>query len=86
MSGKNTKRNIPSTEQNQLPALNKPNKKIQLDCFGPITEKNRMFLNLLSIDQLSKWPAPSFCETSDGETAIRFLEQYINFNNIPKIF
>ena len=40
MSGKNIEPNLYSTEQNHLPALNKPNEEIHLFFVGPITEKS----------------------------------------------
>ena len=84
LSGKNLKPNLPKTEQNHLPPLNAPNEEIQLDFIGPITEGNRRFYILLSIDRYSKWPAASLCKTTDGETAVKFLQQYIQLNGIPK--
>ena len=39
---------------------------------------------LLSFDRYSKWPAASFSKHTDGETAVKFLEQYILLNGIPK--
>ena len=39
---------------------------------------------LVSMDRYSKWPAASFCTSTDGETAVKFLEQYIQLNSIPK--
>ena len=84
MSGKNIKPNIPSIEKNSLPPLNNPNEEIQLDLIGPITERNRRFYILLSMDRYSKWPAASFCASTDGETAVNFLEQYIRLNGIPE--
>ena len=84
MSGKSIKPNLPQTEKNSLPPLNNPNEEIQLDFIGPITEKNRRCYILLSIDRYSKWPAASYCLSTDGETAVRFLEQYIRLNGIPK--
>ena len=84
MAGKNIKPNIPSTEKNQLPPLNKPNEEIQLDFIGPITEKNRRFYILHSMDRFSKWPAASFCESTKSQTAVNFLEQYIVLNGITK--
>ena len=67
-----------------LPPVNSPNEEIQLDFIGPITENHRRFYILLSIDRYSKWPAASFCKYTDGETAVKFLEQYIQLNSIPK--
>ena len=84
MSGKNIKPNIPSTEINSLPPLDNPNEEIQLDFIGPMTENNRRFYILLSMDRYSKWPAASFCTSTDGETAVKFLDQYIRLNGIPK--
>ena len=84
LSGKNLKPNIPKTEQNSLPPLSAPNEEIQLDFIGPITDQNRRFYILLSMDRYSKWPAASLCKTTDGETATKFLEQYCNLNGIPK--
>ena len=84
MSGKNIKPNIPSSEKNSLPPLNNPNEEIQLDFIGPNTERNRRFYILLSMDRYSKWPAASFCASTDGETAVKFLEQYIRRNGVPK--
>ena len=84
MAGKSIKPNIPSTEKNQLPPLSKPNDEIQLDFIGPITEKNRRFYILLSMDRFSKWPAASFCKSTESQTAVKFLEQHINLNGIPK--
>ena len=83
-SGKNIKLNIPKTEQNSLPPLSVPNEEIQLDFVGPISNQNRRFYILLSMDRYSKWPAASLCKTTDGETATKFLEQYCNLNDIPK--
>ena len=85
IAGKSNKPNIPSTEKNQLPPLNKPNEEIQLDFIGPITEKNRRFYILLSMDRFSKWPAASFCISTESQTAVKLLEQYVNLNGIPKI-
>ena len=84
MSGKNIKPDIPSTGKNQLPLLSEPNEEIQLDFIGPIKEKNKKFHILLSIDLYSKRPAASLCKTTDGQTAVRFLEQNIILNGIPK--
>ena len=36
------------------------------------------------MDRFSKWPAASLCKTTDGQPAVRLLEQYINLNGIPK--
>ena len=85
LSGKNIKPNIPNTEKNSFPPLNNPNEEIQLDFIGPITERNRRFHILLSMGRYSKWPAASFCASTDGETAVKFLEQYIRLNGVPKI-
>ena len=85
MSGKNIKPNILSTEINSDPPLDNPNEEIQLDFIGPMTENNRRFYILLSIDRYSKWPAASFCTSTDGETAVKFLDQYIRLNGIPII-
>ena len=84
MAGKSIKPNIPSTEKNQLPPLNKPNEEIQLDFIGPITKRNRIFYILISMDRFSKWPAANFCKSTDSQTAVKFLEQYVNLNGIPK--
>ena len=59
LSSKNLKPNLPKTEQNHLPPLNSSNEEIQLDFIGPITEENRRFYILLSIDRYNKWPAAS---------------------------
>ena len=84
LSGKNLKPNLPKTEQNHLPPLDSPNEEIQLDFIGPITQENRSFYILLSIDRYSKWPAASLCKITDGETAVKVLQQYIQLNGIPK--
>ena len=84
LSGKSIKPNIPKTEQNSLPPLSAPNEEIQFDIIGPITDQNRRFYILLSIDRYSKWPAASLCKTTDGGTAIKFPEQYCNLNGILK--
>ena len=84
MSGKNIKPNISYTENSRLPPLNKPNEEIQWDFIGLMTENNCRFHILLSIDRFSKWPAACFCTSTDGETAVNVLEQYINLNGVPK--
>ena len=84
MSAKSIKPNLPQTEKNSLPPLSNPNEEVQLEFSGPITENNRRFYILLSIDQFSNWPAASYCTSTDGETAVRFLEQYFLLNGIPK--
>ena len=83
-SGKSIKPNLQQTKKNSLPPLSNPNEEIQLDFIGPITENNHRFYILLSIDRFSKWPAASYCTSTDGETAVTFLEQYIRLNGIPK--
>ena len=82
--GKNNKPCMPKSEQNCLPPLSTPNGEIQLDFNGPYTERNRKFYILIHIDRYSKWPASSLCKPTDGETAIKFLEQYWNLNGILK--
>ena len=84
MSGKNIRPNVPSTEKNSLLPLNIPNEEIQLDFIGPITERNRRFYILLSMDRYSKWSAENYCASTDGETTVKFLEQYIRLNGVPK--
>ena len=84
MSGKNIKPNIPGTETNSLPPLNNPNEEIRMDFIGTITENNRRIYILLSMDRYSKWPAASFCASTDGETEVKFLEQNNQLNGIPK--
>ena len=37
------------------------------------------------MDRFSKWPAASFCKTTDKSTAVRFLEQYKHLKGIPRI-
>ena len=64
--------------------MNSPNEEIQLEFIGPITENYRRVHILLSIAQFSEWPAASFCKYTDGETAVKFLEEYIHLNGIPK--
>ena len=84
LSAKNLDRNIPKTQQNHLPPLNSPNEEIHLDFIGPITEDNHTFYILLSMDRYSKLPAASLCKSTDGKTAVNFLQQYIQLNGIPK--
>ena len=84
MSSKNIRPNIPSTETNHLHRLGNPNEEIQLDFIGPITVDNCRFHILLFIDRFSKWPTASFCTSTDGKTATKFLEEYIQLNGIPK--
>ena len=64
MCGKILKRNIPNTETSTLPRLDNPNEEIQLDFIGPITENNRRFYILLSMDRFSNGPATSFCTST----------------------
>ena len=84
LSGKNLKPDIPRTEQNRLPPLSSPNEEIQLDFIGPITEENRRLYILLNMDRYSKWLAASLCKSTDGKTAVNFLQQFIQLNGIPK--
>ena len=84
MSGKNIKPDKPSTETNHLPRLETPNEEIQLDFIGPSTVDNRRFHILQSMVRFSEWPAARFCTSTDGETAINSLEQYIQLNGVPK--
>ena len=84
LSGKNLEKDIPRTERNRLQPLNSPNEEIQLDFIGPITEENRRFYILFSMDRYCKWPAARLCKSTDGKTAVNFLQQYIQLNGIPK--
>ena len=53
LSSLNIKTNIPSTEINSLRPLDNPNEEIQMDFIGPMTENNRRFHILLSMDRYS---------------------------------
>ena len=85
LSGKNLEPNIPETKQNRLPPLSAPNEEIQLDFIGPITEENRRFYILLSLDRFSKRPAASLCKSTDGKTTVNFFQQYIQLNGIQNV-
>ena len=85
MTGKSIKPQIPMTEINYLPLVEKPNQEIQLDFVGPIRFKHRRFYILVSIDRYSRWPAACICEAPNGRTAKTFLEQYILLNGIPQL-
>ena len=80
MAGKSITPNTPSTEKSQLPPLNKPNEEIQLDFIGPITERNRRFYILVSMDRFSKRPAASFCKSTDSQTAVRKFKRHTENN------
>ena len=54
MTGKSIKPQIPMTEINYLPPVEKPNQEIQLDFIGPIRFKHRRFYILVSIDRFSR--------------------------------
>ena len=84
MAGKNIKPQIPMTEINYLPPVEKTNQEIQLDFIGPKRSKHRRFYILLSIDRYSRWPAACICESPTGKTAKNFLEQYITLNGLPQ--
>ena len=60
------------------------NEEIQLDFIGPITENNRVFYILLSMDRFSPSAGGMLCTSTDGETMVEFLELYIRLNSIPK--
>ena len=83
MSGKGIEPNLASTEKS-LPPVKSPNEEAQLDFIGPITEDHRRFYILLSIYRYGKWPAASFCQHTDDESAVKFLEQYIQLSSTPK--
>ena len=85
MSGKSIKPQIPMTEINFLPPVEKPNEEIQLDFIGPIRFKHRRFYILISIDRYSRWPAACICEAPTGKTAKNSLQQYILLNGIPQV-
>ena len=36
------------------------------------------------MDRFSKWPAASFCKTTEGQTALKLLAKYINKDGVPK--
>ena len=84
-SGKMIRPNIPNTEKSNLARLDNINEDIQLDFIGPITINNRLCHILLTMDRFSKWPAASFCTSTDGESATKIPEQYIQLNVTPKI-
>ena len=84
MAGKNIKPQLPMTEINYLPPVEKTNQEIQLDFIGPIRFKHRRFYKSPSIDRYSRWPAACICEAPTGKRAINFLEQYITLNGLPQ--
>ena len=84
MASKNIKPQLPMTEINYLPPVEKTNREIQLDFIGPIRFKHWRFYILLSIDRYSRWPAACICEAPTGKTANNFLEQYTTLNGLPQ--
>ena len=87
MSGKNIKPDIPSTETNHLPPvrISEQRNPIRFHRINQWTVvNNRRFHIFISMDRFSERPAASFCTSTDGETAIKFPEQYIQLNGVPK--
>ena len=84
MAGKNIKPQLPMTEINYLPPVEKPNQEIELDFIGPIRFEHRRFYILIYIDRYSRWPAACICEAPTGKTAKNFLEQHITLNSLPQ--
>ena len=85
MAGKNFKPQLPMTEINYLPPAENNKQEIQLDFIEPIRIKHRRFFIVISIDQYSRWPVASICETPTGKSAINFLKQYVTINGLPQI-
>ena len=84
MAGKNNKPQLPLTEINYLPPVQKTNQEIELDFIGPIRFKHWRFYILLSIDRYSRWPAACFCEAPTGRTAKKFMERYDTLNGLTR--
>ena len=82
-AGKNLKTQLPLTEKNKLEELTKPGEELQLDFSGNLPEYGNIYL-LVSIDRFSKWPMAKICQNTGAETAIKFMEQYITINGVPK--
>ena len=84
MSSKSIKPQLPTTETNYLPPVEKPNQEIHLEFTGPIRFKNPRFYIIISSDRYSRWTAACICEAPTNKTAKLFLEQYILSNGIPQ--
>ena len=54
------------------------------DFIGPTTGENQIFYILLSTDRYSNRPVASLCNSTDGKTAVNFLQRYIQLNGIPE--
>ena len=85
MSGKSKNSQLPMTEINYLPPVEKPNQEILLVFIGPIIFKHRRFHILISVDRCSRWPASGICDALISKTAKNFLEQYMFLNGIPQL-
>ena len=83
--GKNLKPIILKSKIAQLPPLQEPNEEIQLDFAGSITDEQQKDSHILaSVDRFSRYPHAKVYNNCDTDTAIEYLEKYIQFHDIPR--
>ena len=83
--GKNLKSVIPASKWKPLLPCTEPNEEIQIDFGGPITnEKDQDIYFLACIDRFSKYPSVEVVDKANGPNVIKFLEDYIQINGVPR--
>ena len=85
-SGKNSKYQLPLTENFRLPALTEPGPEIQTDFSGKLHSKlvtGEPYI-FIGIDEYSKWPVVRICNSTKTREVIKFLESFVNFYSVPE--
>ena len=83
--GKNVKYFIPKNASKPLPLLTQPGQELQLDYAGPLEDKKRKMIYLLTaIDRYSKFPSVKITKSTGGKSSVKFLRTYIDTHGIPE--
>ena len=81
--GKNLKSVIPAKQFNPHIPFVEPNKEIQIDFGGPISdEKGNEVYFLAAIDRFSKYPTAYIYDKANGPNVLKFLDIYIEIHGI----
>ena len=83
--GKNLTSVIPAKQFTPHIPCVEPNKKIQIDFGGPISdEKGNEVYFLAAIDRFSKYPTAYIYDKATGPNVLKFLDMYIETHGIPR--
>ena len=85
-AGENLKTQLPSTEKSKLEPPKHQGEEIQIDFTENLNSKHldSSPFKLIAVDKNRRWPVAKICRSTNHDTVITFLREYINVYGVPK--